>query len=290
MVSDSRSYFQIIEKLETLRDEPARVHRVSRFEAALARLSRERSLQARPESIVLVAGTNGKGSVAKTLEILLSSPGRSIGLFTSPHMMDTTERIRSEGRDLTQDEFVACFEAVEAYADGLSHFEILTLMMAEAFFGGRVRRVVDFAILEVGVGGRLDPTRSFPHAVSVVTRIGLDHEELLGSTLTAIAREKMAIVDPGNDVVVAPLASEALVAFDERRSQTSANYLLVPEVSFRVEHGGREPKWILRTPWGEAPLALKGRRAAENSTLARHALAALGDDAASALPRLAEIE
>lgn len=289
-MSDPRSYFQIIERLEKLRDEPARENRVPLFREALKRLSRERGIAIRGEAVVLVAGTNGKGSVSKTLETLLARPGRSIGLFTSPHMMDTTERIRSDGRDLTRDEFVQCFTTVEPFTNGLSHFEILTLMMAEAFFGGRIRRAVDLAIVEVGVGGRLDPTRVFPHDVSVVTRIGLDHEEILGGSLEAIAREKFAIVDPGNVVVSAPLSPGGRRVFEERKNETPGTYVEVPDAEFVVATAGPAPTWTLRSRWGDAPLSLKGRRAAENANVALHVLSMLGEDVEAALPLLTRVE
>lgn len=260
------------------------------FASALERLGHERRLAPSGERTILVAGTNGKGTVSKTLETLLSRPGRSIGLFTSPHMMETTERIRRDGSDLTREQFVECFRVVEPFSEGLSHFEILTLMMAEAFFGGRIARPVDFAVIEVGLGGRLDPTRSFPHGVSVVTRIGLDHEELLGNTLTEIAREKFAIVDPGNVVFTAPLERETRIAFDERRRETQARYFEVPTAEFSVSRGARAPVWRLRTKWGDVDLAMKGKRAADNALVALHVMEAIGEDVSAALPKLGRVE
>lgn len=296
-------YPSVIERIEQARDVPAKAESYERFQRAFRALLSSWSIAA--EQVILVAGTNGKGTVAKTLELMLSADfgvaQEGVGLFTSPHLMSTCERLRSFERDVNEDEFVQLFSHVEVVADsyGLSHFEILTLMACELFFGGRVRKRVRSAIVEVGVGGRLDPTRTIPHAVSVVTRLGLDHQHLLGETLAQIAREKFAIVEANNLLVHAPLPSDGAtdVASDganggesavlakivqESVQRQNARCLEVTPFPYHVEQenyadGLSEPFWVLETVWGDVRLGLRGRRAVENVSLALHVLSQLKD-------------
>ena len=271
-------YAEIAKQIEMRRDIPGKDASFTRFALAFAEL-RDVEFPVGGRGVVLVAGTNGKGTVSKTLETLLVARGDKVGLFTSPHLMKTTERIRSHGADLTDDEFVAAFVSIEPLANkfGLSHFEILTLMMCEVFFGGRIRPRVEIAIIEVGLGGRLDPTRKVPHEATIVTRLGLDHQALLGDTLPLIAREKFGAVDPGNLVVHFPFPPSVI---------GSAEWTPSPVYPSRISDG----RWVLASPWGEAPLALMGARAVENSSLALAFLDAWGVDVASLLPALARVE
>jgi dihydrofolate synthase/folylpolyglutamate synthase len=268
-----KTYEEVVRKIESERDAPARAESFARFQRAV-----EKYRPAWPENgVILVAGSNGKGTVAKTLETLLSASGENVGLYTSPHMMETVERIRSNGQNLSHEEFIEAYSLIQPIADEftLSHFEILTLMMIEVFFGQRIRKKVTLAVIEVGLGGRLDPTRIIPHDVSVITRLGLDHAELLGGTLHSIAREKFAIVNPGNLVMLARLEPEARRALDEIRCQVAARWIEVENFGYRVE-GAFDPRWIIKTPWGESPLAMKGARAVENVSLALCTLREMG--------------
>src|SRR5215813_11084308 len=149
---------------------------------------------------VLIAGTNGKGSVAK----LLSSMMPEAGLYTSPHLVRLNERIRIGEREISDQELKETFEAVKHAAvtatDLLyspTYFEMVTAM-AFLYFRGRVK----FAILEVGLGGRLDATNIVQQDVSVITSIGIDHQEFLGSTIDEIAAEKAGIIKDREPVVV----------------------------------------------------------------------------------------
>ncbi|MBI5502166.1 MAG: bifunctional folylpolyglutamate synthase/dihydrofolate synthase [Deltaproteobacteria bacterium] len=181
---------------------------LERVEAAAERLGRPNL--AFPA--VHVAGTDGKGSVAHVASRVLRRHGLTVGLTTSPHLHRLIERIRIDGDELPRDELAAI--ATEARdrlgaweVDGpLTFFEVVTLLAFEAFR----RRAVDVAVVEVGLGGRLDATRLCRPAVSVVTSIGLDHTEQLGNTLAAIAGEKAGIFAPGVPVVLGPLVPEAL--------------------------------------------------------------------------------
>jgi dihydrofolate synthase/folylpolyglutamate synthase len=158
---------------------------------------------------VLIAGTNGKGSVAK----LLSSMMPDAGLYTSPHLVKLNERIRIGEREISDDDLKASFEAVKRAAStaaGLlyppTYFEMVTAM-AFLYFRDRVT----FAILEVGLGGRLDATNIVQQELSIITSIALDHQEFLGNTIEQIAAEKAGIIKGREPVVVGPSADLAPV-------------------------------------------------------------------------------
>jgi dihydrofolate synthase/folylpolyglutamate synthase len=155
----------------------------------------------RPESLVItVAGTNGKGSTAAHVEALLRAAGASCGLFTSPHFIRYNERIRIDGREVDDAALIGAFERIEA-ARGeytLTFFEYNTL----AALGLFAERGVRFAVLEVGLGGRLDATNLVDADVAVLCSVGLDHREWLGETLEQIGAEKAGIFRPGRPAVL----------------------------------------------------------------------------------------
>lgn len=149
---------------------------------------------------ILVSGTNGKGSVAAFLEAILRHAGYSTGLYTSPHLRELTERISVNGANIRFEDLYTQLSRVREVTDaglGLSYFEVLT---AAAFLTFEARST-DIAILEVGLGGRLDATNVVDPLVSVITSISMDHQRLLGDTLQAIAVEKAGITRPGTPVV-----------------------------------------------------------------------------------------
>lgn len=155
----------------------------------------------------IVAGTNGKGSTSAMLAAILEGAGYRTGLYTSPHLIRVNERIRINGRELSDDEFAAAFTAVHHAVEKLvetqvlphrpSFFEYLTAVAFQHF----ARAAVDFAVLEVGMGGRLDATNVTDASVAVITNVDLDHQEFLGNTLAAIAAEKAGVIKPGRPVV-----------------------------------------------------------------------------------------
>ena len=147
-----------------------------------------------------VAGTNGKGSTSHLIAAALQAAGYKVGLFTSPHLVSLTERIRINGQPIPEDEVVAFVTQHKAFLDELqpSFFETMTAM-GFAYF---VQEQVDIAVVEVGLGGRLDSTNVLTPILSVITNIGLDHTEFLGNTLTKIAKEKAGIIKPGVPVVI----------------------------------------------------------------------------------------
>src|SRR5579872_107951 len=159
---------------------------------------------------VLIAGTNGKGSTAATLASILFTAGYRTALYTSPHLVRLNERIRINGEEISDAEFAAIHERVEQIANRLaaagklpwhpSFFEMLTAIAFEHFAQAKV----DIAVLEVGMGGRLDATNVVEPVVSVITDISLDHQKFLGNTIAEIAGEKAGIIHPGGVVVTLP--------------------------------------------------------------------------------------
>ena len=164
---------------------------------------------------VLIAGTNGKGSTAATLASILQAAGLRTGIYTSPHLVRINERIRLNGEEIPDDDFALLHDVVDRTAERLvsegelpwhpSFFEMLTAMAFEYF----ARRRVEIAVLEVGMGGRLDATNVVEPRVSVITDISLDHQKFLGNTVTEIAREKAGIIRPGGVVVTLPQQPQA---------------------------------------------------------------------------------
>lgn len=147
-----------------------------------------------------VAGTNGKGSTSHLIAAALQAAGYKVGLFTSPHLVSLTERIRINGAPIPEIEVADFIEQNKAFLDEIqpSFFETMTAL-AFAFF---VREKVDIAVVEVGLGGRLDSTNVLTPILSVITNIGLDHTEFLGNTLNKIAGEKAGIIKPNIPVVI----------------------------------------------------------------------------------------
>lgn len=158
--------------------------------------------------IVHVAGTNGKGSVCASLaEILLRAKMRT-GLYTSPHLHSFTERVRVDGRPISEEETAALVEEIRALSPGIpaTFFEFTTALALRHFRRGNVQT----AVLETGMGGRLDATNAVNPQVTVITPVSLDHAEHLGGTLAAIAAEKGGIIKPGVPVVIGRQEPEAL--------------------------------------------------------------------------------
>jgi dihydrofolate synthase/folylpolyglutamate synthase len=164
---------------------------------------------------VLIAGTNGKGSTAATLASILQASGLRTALYTSPHLVRINERIRIDGEEISDSDFTLLHDLVDRTAERLvsegelpwhpSFFEMLTAMAFEYF----AQRKVEIAVLEVGMGGRLDATNVIEPRVSVITDISFDHQRFLGETIPEIAREKAGIIRPGGVVVTLPQMPQA---------------------------------------------------------------------------------
>ena len=164
---------------------------------------------------VLIAGTNGKGSTAATLASILRTSGFKTGLYTSPHLMRINERIRINGVEISDGDFAGLHSEVDRVAGRLveqgelpwhpSFFEMMTAIAFAHF----AREKIEIAVLEVGMGGRLDATNVVEPLVSVITDISLDHQKFLGDTVGEIAREKVGVIRPGGVVVTLPQQPEA---------------------------------------------------------------------------------
>ena len=174
---------------------------------------------------VHVAGSKGKGSTAANVESILRASGFRTGFYTSPHLHTFRERIRIDGQLIDRADVVRllaeCKSAVEA-VPAITTFEIITVLALLHF----AQQQVDWVVLEVGLGGRLDATNVVTPAVSVITPISYEHTALLGNTLDLIAREKAGIIKPGVPVVVAPQHDEALAAIQAVADQQGARLIL----------------------------------------------------------------
>lgn len=160
---------------------------------------------------IVVAGTNGKGSTAVSLARLLAFHGLTVGVYTSPHLVDVRERMRVGDQIISKREFARCIEKIKAVCEAkktaptVTYFELLTIA-AFLFFA---RRAVDVCVAEVGLGGRLDATNVLHSEIAVLTPISYDHQAILGDTLTQITREKAGIIHDGAIVVSALQKKEA---------------------------------------------------------------------------------
>jgi len=152
---------------------------------------------------VQIAGTNGKGSTAAMLDSICRAAGIKCGLYTSPHLVSITERIRVSGVEITREDFAACATTVREVSRQLealpTFFEQLTAIALLAFRNAGI----ELAILETGLGGRLDSTTAANASIVGITQIAMDHEEYLGHTLEGIAAEKAAIIRRGVNAVIA---------------------------------------------------------------------------------------
>ena len=178
-----------------------------------------------------VAGTNGKGSTSHMLASIFQEAGYNVGLYTSPHLKDFRERIKINGLEISE-EFVCNFiNTNKAFfeANEMSFFE-MTVGLALDYFA---KEKVDIAIIEVGMGGRLDATNIITPLVSVITNIGLDHTQFLGNTLEAIAYEKAGIIKPGIPVVIGEYTPETKPVFLAKAKETRSEIYfasdLIPE-------------------------------------------------------------
>jgi dihydrofolate synthase / folylpolyglutamate synthase len=227
---------------------------------------------------VQIAGTNGKGSTATMLDSICRAAGIKCGLYTSPHLVSITERIRVSGVEITPEEFADCATTVRNVSEQLlrdkqiqalpTFFEQLTVIALLAFRNAGI----ELAILETGLGGRLDSTTAVNAGIVAITPIALDHEEYLGHTLESIASEKAAIIRPGVTALIAKQPPEALAVLRRRCEETGVTPIfedgprLVEEttpdgrfcVTFENDGNRYEKVW----------LGLRGRHQIDNAALA----------------------
>ncbi|MBI2345491.1 MAG: bifunctional folylpolyglutamate synthase/dihydrofolate synthase [Deltaproteobacteria bacterium] len=210
--------------------------------------------------VIHIAGTNGKGSTGAFLRELLRTAGFSVGHYTSPHLTDFTERIQIDGASVSMETLARYAGPLASAKLDLTYFEFATLLAFTAF----AEAPCDYAIIEVGMGGRWDATNVVEPRCSVVTPIGLDHQAYLGSTLAAIAGEKCGIIKFGVPVISAPQdpAAMAVIAATcaERQSSLTVAEPTSPELPLglagdhqRVNAGVALATATLLCKWGQAP-------------------------------------
>ena len=214
-----------------------------------------------------IAGTNGKGSTAAMITAFAKAHGLRVGTFTSPHMDSIRERIQLDGVPLGEEPFWQAASVIKEVESRLleewgafNYFEILTAMMFVVF----QQEAVDLAIIEVGIGGLLDNTNVGHPLVSVITTIGLDHQDLLGSTLEEITAQKAGIIKAGQQVVVGPVTRECMDVIRSTASKQGATVQAFGEGFSLVEDSYQDIE--LTIPLEQ--LALNGTFQKENATVA----------------------
>ena len=240
-----------------------------RMEAILEALGNpERGLKS-----IHIAGTNGKGSTAAMVTAFAKAHGLRVGTFTSPHMDSIRERIQLDGEPLGEEPFWQAVSVIKEVENRLSeewgafnYFEILTAMMFVVF----QQEAVDLAIIEVGIGGLLDNTNLGHPLVSVITTIGLDHQDLLGTTLEEITAQKAGIIKAGQQVIVGPVTRECMDVIREIASEKGATVQAFGEDFLLIEESYQDSS--LKIPLNQ--LALKGAFQKENATVAIRAFRA----------------
>ena len=195
------------------------------FRSGLGRMQQAVALLGNPERsypTIHVTGTNGKGSTIAFIRQLFAGHGRKTGSFTSPHMISIHDRICINGQPIASADFIRLGQEVQKMEeellkshDQLSYFEILTLI-AFLYFK---EQEVDIALIEVGIGGLLDTTNVITGDIAVISSVGLDHQETLGRSLTAIADQKAGIFKPGRLAVIGPLPEEARLVCEQRTQE-----------------------------------------------------------------------
>ncbi len=247
-------------------------------------------------SAIHIAGTKGKGSVAAMTEAALREAGYATGLYTSPHLVTVRERVRIDGQKISHAGLIDAAEKLrraiaELEADDRrrpTFFEVYTGLAFQAFSDA----AVDVAVIETGLGGRLDATNVITPIVTVITSIDLDHTHVLGNTVQEIAGEKAGIIKPGIPVVIARQAPGVHDVLAERAAQVGAPLVAAPDVA---EFGPVSPRpvpdanddfeppterFVLATATGplEVQCTLAGRHQADNAAAAYAALKTLADD------------
>ncbi|MDM8544784.1 folylpolyglutamate synthase/dihydrofolate synthase family protein [Desulfococcaceae bacterium HSG9] len=235
---------------------------------------------------VHIAGTNGKGSVASTLASILQTAGFTVGLYTSPHLVRFNERIRINNRNISESLTVELYKAVKSVHQGErepTFFEFTTAMAFYAFGDADV----DWAIIETGMGGRLDATNIIQPALSIITNISLEHQTYLGDTLDDIAREKGGIIKAGIPVI-SGVKQNVAQSVIKGLADAKAAPLFQMGKDFRVERNPHQSQTFtyhgMDNVWHDMRTALHGRFQIDNAALALAACEILNRDHESLLP------
>jgi len=214
-----------------------------------------------------VAGTNGKGSVASNLAAVLMRSGYRVGLYTSPHLVRFNERIKINGKEITDADIVRLYRRVREVLPGgrePTFFEFTTAMALDEFG----RKKVDWAVIETGMGGRLDATNALSSELSIITNISLEHREYLGHTLREIAFEKAGIIKRRRPVVTGVKQAKAYSVIEQTAQKKSASvFRLGTQFRVRRTNGDRFTYYGINHIWPDMATSLQGGYQAENAAL-----------------------
>jgi len=266
------SYSETLERIYNLRG--------GMIDLRLERMERALALWDHPENkfpSIHIAGTNGKGSTAAMLHHMLSLAGYRTALYTSPHLVSFTERMRVGDNEINPAEVVALADEVRrgtaAAAVPLTFFEFVTVM-AFIYFA---RQAVDVTVVEVGLGGRLDATNLITPLVSLITTISKDHEAYLGSDELSIAREKAGIIKPGVPVVCGRVAPEIAELFKNiARERGSVAFFLGSDFGISLKNEGLFDYTGIKQHYSDLSVGLRGRHQRFNAAVALAASEAVG--------------
>jgi dihydrofolate synthase/folylpolyglutamate synthase len=230
-----------------------------------------------------IGGTNGKGSVGATLLSILHASGSNVGLYTSPHLSSVRERFRVGNRYISESEFAENAEKIIRILDGrqITYFEFTTTLAMLWFADMQV----DLAILEVGLGGRLDATNVVEPMVSVVTNVSMDHEQYLGNTIIEVAREKAGIIKPGVPLVTGETADAPLAVLTSTAEKLKSPAFIMGRDFKGLADPTNKNLWSYegltnsnhenKTRLTDLPLAMKGDYQVDNASVALAALEAI---------------
>ncbi|MDR1560998.1 MAG: hypothetical protein LBS23_01440 [Holosporaceae bacterium] len=226
-------------------------------------------LEINPSKVIVVAGTNGKGSTSATLQTLLMTAEKNVGFFSSPHLIKINERIKFNGENISDEIFCNIFLLVHKKIKdlNLSYFEYLTIMAVYYFFECH-KNEIDYAIFEAGLGGACDASNAIPHNTSVITKLGFDHELLLGNALIEIAKNKLGIIQPYNNVFHAKFSNEISELSKEYMKKLHCNFIESYQYVLKIDTSAKYPVFKINTKFGDFQINLPGTRGAENTALA----------------------
>ncbi len=286
------TYQQVVERLESLSIMPKEMPGIEKIKLALNSTVWFSKID--PEKVIVVAGTNGKGSTCAILESLLVSARKCVGFYSSPHLVDTTERIRINKKQISKGAFIQLYRQNEELINKfqLTHFEALTLMAADYFFSSVWDHKLDYAIFEVGLGGTFDATNAIPHKTSVITALSLDHTQILGTDLKSIAKNKFGIIQNNNVVIHHALPEELQNLKKEIQLKTKSTWFegIPVTLEIRSNEQTQTPEYSLQSQWGLSKINLIGIRAAENASTALRVFEKLGFKPESHLSALNQVD
>ena len=225
-----------------------------------------------------VAGTNGKGSVAAALSSILHESGYRVGLYTSPHLVRFNERICINNRQISDDAVVKSYCAVQKAHHGNrtpTFFELTTAMALFEFS----RQAVDWAVIETGMGGRLDATNVIHPAISIITNVSMEHRDYLGNSLAQITREKAGIIKQATPVITAIKQKQAKSVVQRiSRKKSAPLYMLGKNFTVRRQRSDGFSYYGIENTWHNMRTALRGNYQVENAALAIAACELLNKD------------